>query len=140
MTKSISFQEKVDASMRWCVIGDAMGLPVEKKNKEDRKVLKWQKVSGGPFYAIIDEQSVLLKKGQKFEATEEEVPKAFRDTIICLSKVVEAPESQSAHDDAPYTVVETEGGWNVVDEENELLNEQPLTKQEAEALAEELAK
>jgi hypothetical protein len=102
------------------------------------KVFRWQKIGGGHLYW----RNHIIKPGQVFEATKEELPKSFMDTLICLEpdklkeeekRIKEAATVNLVH----YRVVKApgaEGLWNVVNEAKKAINENPLEKEQAEEL------
>ena len=46
--------------------------------------LKWKKTGGGSFRLASGK---IIKPNQIFEATIEEIPKSFRDVVICLDEI-----------------------------------------------------
>lgn len=47
------------------------------------QAIRWKKIGGGSFYF----KDQVIKSGQIFTATEDEIPKGFRDVIIPLDKI-----------------------------------------------------
>jgi len=84
----------------------------------------------------------IIKRNQRFSATIDEIPKAFRDTIIPVNpeelKSVEAiPDAKVLEMD--YTVKHVNSGWyNVLDSNGKVMNEAKLRKEQAEELLESL--
>ena len=100
--------------------------------------LRWKKVGGGSL-RILDR---IIKPGQTFVAYLEEIPEAFRDTLVCLDegKLPEL-EEELAVPTAPKPIYEVKKeedgkGWNVVNKTSDKkINDAPLrTRKEAEEL------
>jgi hypothetical protein len=100
--------------------------------------LRWQKVGGGS----LRWRNQIIKPGQVFEASLDELPKAFMDILVCLDKdgLQKVKEGVKKETQAPEFLYHLEKDktskihWNVVNEEGKAINEKPLEK----ALAEEL--
>jgi len=100
---------------------------------ETRK--SWKKVGGGSARLTIDGRDRIIKPNEAFLAYDIEIPFAFRDVIICLSKdiPVAAPIIQNVT--TIYKKVsskEEKGMFDIVDGLGKLMNEKPLTKEIAE--------
>lgn len=95
-------------------------------------LLKWKKVGAGSF-RMPDR---IIKPNEVFMAYEHEIPKAFRDIVICLSELdIEVATTEAKFIAAKYEVVIHSPGWyNVVNEEGKPINEKLLRKKEAEQL------
>jgi hypothetical protein len=110
--------------------------------EEDTSVLRWRKIGGSLRLA----NGKIIKPNQVFLAKESEIPKAFRDTVICLSEaeVIERAAVKTAELTkklkAPEGVFKVVGskakGYSVLKEgEDKPINEKPFeTKKEAEDL------
>lgn len=114
------------------------------KKKESSPVLSWVKNGGGTFHTKSGKR---IKPGQIFQAREEEIPKAFRDNIILVTEADmserERKRKRTTKENVPviepvksdFTVVEREDGiFDVVDGQGKAINEQGLSKEEAEEL------
>ena len=109
---------------------------MERTNKPASGTIRWQKIGGGSFRL----GNRIIKPNQKFSATEDEIPQAFRDVVIRLGNVpaaVVTPPIKAV--DSSYTKARTKGGW-VVNSSGKVLNEKALKKEVAEKLIEDLAK
>lgn len=128
-----------------------------KRTKSSRPVkegeIRWVKNGGGIFYMKDGRR---IKPKQIFMAKPEDIPAAFRDTIIPLDldkeeirrmnlaakkpkkKVVPIVEELPAPPATLfYTIVDVEGEegvYNVVDGEGKVINEQPLSDEAAKDL------
>lgn len=98
----------------------------------ERTVLRWKNVSGS-----LRIGNRIIKPGQIFTATEEEVPHAFRDTVLALDPL----PAERVPEPTPlaYSLKKKNGLWNVVDGQGKVLNEEPLPKEQAEELLKTLA-
>ncbi len=82
----------------------------------------------------------IIKPGQQFHASADEIPVLFRDTVECLDQdkldaqareeddIINAPEEN-------YKLKHRGGGWwDVVNERGKVINEKSMKKAEAEQL------
>ena len=121
------------------------------KDPGSEDIMTWKKIGGGSLRF----NGHIIKPGQTFQATRDEIPKAFLDTIVptdfikgdptsprrkpaqgsTITPIVNAPE-------VVYTVkARGTGGWyDVVDSNGKALNEKALKKDIAEKLAHDLLK
>ena len=100
----------------------------------------WWKNSAGSFHAIIDGRHKIIKPGERFQAYEREIPKAFRNTIYSETplpakepvKVAQATFKAvpSETDNALFDVVNVDTG--------KVINGHPLEKDEADLMARDL--
>ena len=116
-------------------------IVAEEKQEEIKEVVKkhnWIHNGGGSFRLG---NGKIIKPKQRFQANLEEIPAAFRDIIQLLDVL---PEIQKKENKLPevkpaiYKVVphpDKEKMFNVVDENNKVINEKPLKEKEAESLA-----
>ncbi len=105
----------------------------------ENKLITWKKVGGGALYL----KNRIIKPGQVFTATEEEIPKAFRDTCIPVDRIdipAPAPIEVTKH---KYTIVprgKSKSYFDIVDSNNKPINEKALRKEDAEQLIQDLEK
>jgi hypothetical protein len=105
----------------------------------DSKKIKWKRIGGGSHRLP---NGTLVESGVPFDATPEEIPKAFRDVIVPvnpeeLQALLEPPDI----DPAPSLYSLKSRGpkaWDVVDGQGKVINEKPLTKAGAEELIKSL--
>jgi hypothetical protein len=123
---------------------------------ETRRPPYWQKIGGGTFQF----GNRYIKPGEKFYAEEEQIPLAFRNSIIKIadgtlvkSKVKNTPEGLKTEEvenpikvsEARYKLVERaceEGAiveYDIIDGQGKIFNEKPLTKEVAEQLIQALS-
>lgn len=117
---------------------------MERKNKptivtvvEPEKLL-WRKIGGG--HLIF--QNRLIKPNETFYAHEKDIPKAFKDSIICVDDVVrqkvvkEQANQVQKTQEVKYKVKVTKDPeqFNVVNENGKAINDKPLIKDLAEEL------
>jgi len=113
-----------------------MGL--ERKKKKLKKVegeIKWRKEGGGS----LRWGNRIIKPGEVFSARPEDIPTAFRDVIVALDKLPETDVVKGKETKYNLSFVE-KGKWNVVDENEKVINETTMTKAEAQKTIEELEK
>jgi len=102
---------------------------------------KWQKIGGGAFHM----NKRIIKPNETFFAFEEDIPKAFRNLCIKLSdgipkKVVPptiAPVKSKGKIPTYSKQLIEEGDeelYNIVNEKGKVINEAPLSKEDAEQL------
>lgn len=114
--------------------------PGEIPEVKDRRI-QWKKLNGG-FFRMPNR---IIKQNQLFWATPEEIPLAFRDTIV----PVHPEELQGVSPEGPpaekipaveseYAIEELEDGtFNIVDNNKKAVNEKPMKSRKR---AEELLK
>ena len=135
----------------------------------NKEVFRWQKKEGGSLHLTINGRRCIIKPGQIFTATEDEVPLAFRDVVIKLDgmsiqeqtkeisgvvpvyekqqldtvnvisdkgrtirKDVSLEEAEEILKDHPLYVVQKK--FNVVTKKGKVINEIPLSEEEADEL------
>lgn len=102
---------------------------------------RWRKLGGGALHL----NNRIIKPGQVFVASPEEIPKAFLDLVECLDRenvptaqiVKEAKMQEVSKPENIYEIVPIEGEetFNVVNTvSGKPINEEPLTSEEAEEL------
>jgi len=100
----------------------------------------WWKNNGGSFYAVIDGRNKIIKPGERFQAYEREVPKAFRDTIHSTEPL--PAKEPVIVTEATFKIVpcETDSAlFDVVNTKTEkVINGHPLEADDAENLAKNL--
>lgn len=97
---------------------------------------QWQKTGGGSL-RLADGR--VIKPGEKFYAAEEDISKAFRDTVIPITALPE-PKKPTPPTPVTFELVEDEedGTWNVVNSEGKKMSDSQLTQEDAEQLKAEL--
>jgi len=118
-----------------------MERTINPKDDTGPKRVLWKKVGGGSLRF----KGRIIKPGEKFKATEEEIPKAFRDTVIALENIVgtmKLPPPPENVVEPVFTVRSRgSGGWyDVVDANDKALNEKALKKDIAEKLVKDLSR
>ena len=120
-----------------------MEIPVEEK---PTGLSQWKKLGGGPF--IMRDwkgKKRIIKKGQVFEARADDIPLAFRDTIVPLQNVVNHPSfdggkgvTKSNYDVRPSP--EKEGFFDIVNNKGKIISEQPMERKDALEIVKQLLK
>lgn len=108
--------------------------------------IRYKKIGGGSFTATINGKARWIKPGEVFDARPEEIPEAFRDTIIPLDMTLKekadaVPAQRKAPSKLLYFVKKRENGvgyYDVVDKDGKVQNEKALRKDKAEELLESL--
>ena len=105
--------------------------------KKKEGTLRWKKTGGGSFHF----NNTIIKPGQIFTAHPDEIPEAFRDIIIPMEAIpedIEIPEVA----EMVFTIQEIEDSTkvNIIDSNEKVINEKPLTKTAAKKLIKELQK
>lgn len=102
----------------------------------------WWKNGGGSFHAIIDGRAKIIKPGERFQAFEREVPKAFRNSIYSTDPL--PPKEPVIITEATFKAVPSETDsalFDVVNVNNgKVINGHPLEEKDAEDLAANLNK
>lgn len=113
------------------------------KRVKETGAIRWKKEGGGSFTAYIGGKKKMIKPGQVFVARLDEIPEAFRDTIVPVDGV-ELEVAKKAEDSVDvakltYTISPKGGNWfNVLDAEGKQVNEKSLRRLEAEELVRSL--
>ena len=108
-----------------------------KKNNDD---IRWIKTGGGIFYLHRQGKTYIIKPGERFTATLEEIPEAFRDTVKPLDgtpiqTLVDRVEDNIDVTKAEYTLNHRGGGYyDVLDAQGKVISEGALRKEKAEEL------
>jgi hypothetical protein len=101
------------------------------------KKVQWRKTGGGTFRM---RDGRIIKPNQVFKASPDEIPKAFRDTIIPLESLPEETEPV-INPSIKFGIKERGAGWfdvvNLVS--NKVMNKGALRRVAAEKLLEELS-
>lgn len=106
---------------------------IQKQKKLDLiipKPIRWKKIGSGGFLF----NNRYIKPGQTFTATVEEIPLAFRDVIVPIEdvptdKLLVNPETLYKKE-----LIEGTNTYNIVSSTGKILNENPVTLEEAEKL------
>ncbi|TSA08014.1 MAG: hypothetical protein D4R73_09160 [Deltaproteobacteria bacterium] len=97
---------------------------------------QWKLLSNKSFRMVSGR---IIKPNQVFEATEEEIPKAFRDLIVPMTPVPEEPALEVAP--GGYSIMSRGPGWyDVVDAHGKVVNEGALRQADAQKLLGDLGK
>ena len=119
----------------------------------DSEKVKWVNKGGGSFYANINGKIKIIKPGEVFNASLDEIPESFRDVLRQLPlEGEELPKTKAAPVEKPTPVVEEEpptaleysvvprsaGYFDVVDKNGKVVNEKALRATAAEELVESL--
>jgi hypothetical protein len=134
-------------------------IKTETTQSQEPKKYWFRKVGGGSF-AILHEngKKEIIKPNQKFQATMEQIPKAFKDVVLPLenipseNKVVpQQPKSEvklPTYSTTPHVHTEEEKAvegfdetvelWDIVDMKGKVLNGVPLKKENAEQFVKDL--
>ena len=109
------------------------------------ELITFKKVGGGAFRF----ENRIIKPGQVFKATWEQIPKAFhnlfevvadtKNAIVLGNQVKKKPEPEK-YVKSEFTIQEIEGEEtvNIVDSQGKVINDEPLEKEEAEKLIKSL--
>ena len=112
-------------------------------NQKQSKPISWRKIAGTFTLRRQDGSKETIGRGQIFLALPEEIPLAFRDTIVPVD-----PAELEAQTNPPLDVVspgyrivaaKLPGRFNVTDASGKVMNEKGLTKIEAQKLLDSLA-
>ena len=99
----------------------------------------WKKVGGGSLRF----NGKIIKPGQTFRASVDEIPKSFRDLVIPLEKIVEKGEEPIVVVNTVYSMQprgKSKSLFDIVDGNGKVLNEKALNKETAQKLIEDLSK
>lgn len=93
--------------------------------------IRWRKIGGGSF--ILNNR--FIKPGQVFTAKASEIPFAFRDLVIPLDKLPDPDVNLLIKKQVNYVItpVADTDTYNIVDKQGKILNEAPMSKEEAES-------
>lgn len=112
-----------------------------KKSEEPNEIYRWRKIGGGGCRLVIKGSKKIIKPNQVFEATEEEVPEAFRDVIIKIDAKAIQEYKEILGSLPTFEAKEREdeeGVWDVFNGKGKKLNEKGLTKEKADKFIETL--
>lgn len=110
---------------------------------------RWRKIGGGSFRL---RSGRIIKPNQEFVAEESQIPEAFKDLVVEVEPTEQeqptvrrttppspdtAPEKPEpeAEEEKGYSMVEVEGEegqYNIIGPSGKVMNDKPLTKEEAE--------
>lgn len=127
----------------------------EKKEEEEPKVVAktptdprvwFQKVGGGSFHARIGGQKRIIKPGERFQALPEEIPAAFKDSIIPMIpgqdiQVGKANLSPSMINRPAYNLrpsISSPGMYDIINASGKIVSEKSETKEVAEQMIKHL--
>lgn len=99
------------------------------KTDDTTDMVRWRKTGGGSFRMG---NGRIIKPNQVFWAAPEDIPKAFRDVVIPLTKV--PPPDPVPEAVAPqYEIQSHSPGWyDIVDGQGKVVNERALRRAEAD--------
>lgn len=113
---------------------------MERTNKK----LEWRKLGGGSLHW----NHQIIKPGQIFKASKDELPEAFMDSLECLSVLPEKQQEEVKEEEAKKPVYKLKKNeklsvkgapvYDIVDGDGKVVSEEPLPKKEANAIIEEL--
>jgi hypothetical protein len=122
-------------------------------SQEDPRPM-WQKVGGGSLHVLLGGKRTIIKPGQKFRAYQEEIPKAFRDVVVCLDDVEQAKLAKKVpvlpFSKKPVVVIRPkymlrpsvteEGLFDIVNENGKIISEvtHPVTEDEGNKMIKEM--
>jgi len=103
------------------------------------EVIRWKKMGGGAFML----NGRLIKPGQVFTASVEQIPKSFRDVCVPLEALPEPPAPPPLEVKTALYSVKARGEsklwFDVVDSNGKVINEKALKKEAAEQFAKDLS-
>ncbi len=102
--------------------------------------LKWKKIGGGTFRLA---RGKIIKPNQIFSASKDEIPNAFKDSVILLDKNIQIDDAkiikEESNDVEKYKLHSKGGGWyDILNATGKVINEKNLRKDDAEALLKNL--
>jgi len=101
---------------------------------EEAKTISWKKLGGGSFRLATGR---IIKPNQIFDATEAEIPKAFRDVVVPVKPLPPEPKLEVVS--GGYSVRHRGSNWyDVMDGQGKTLNEKALRQDDARRLIESL--
>lgn len=115
-----------------------------KRNKAKPGEIRWRKDGGGSFYMRKNGKVKIIKPGQIFLASPDDIPEAFRDVVVPVEgeelKTLQKKDAKAAKKATVYSLKHKGGGKYIVEDgEEKQINEGTLTKKEAEELIETLS-
>ena len=103
------------------------------------KEYRWKKIGGGTLRYI---RGHIIKPGEVFIATEQEIPQAFRSKVVALDEVSPSTDKKQAPtvNNPHYEIVPSGAGWfDVVNTASRKpINEKKLREADAEKVLKEL--
>jgi len=114
------------------------------RTKTNKDIL-WAKTGGGTFHLRRNGKVRIIKKGQRFTAALEEIPVAFRDTVVPadgsrISQIQEKDLDIEVTKLDYYLESQGHGWYDVIDSKGKVINESKLRKAKAEELLDSLKK
>ena len=110
------------------------------RTKSINEPIRWKKIGGGHFMF----NGRMIKPGQVFTARVDQISKNFRDLCVPLDELPPPPEEAPVEViKAVYTVHprgKSKTWFDVIDSRGKVINEKALQKEQAERLANDLAK
>ncbi len=95
-----------------------------KRTKTNKDKIWWIKKGGGSFRM----KGRIIKQNEKFQARLDEIPKAFRDNVLPLEKVVETDETFKASPSAyTYKKRGSSNWYDVFDGQGKQVNQKALS-------------
>lgn len=116
---------------------EVVPVKVEEPVVVETTKLRWKKLGGGS----LRWNNQIIKPGQVFEASLEDLPKAFLESLQCLepekkATLVTSLEKEKQIPEVLYKLKKIKGSdlYNLINAENKALNEEPLTLDAAEKM------
>jgi len=116
----------------------------EEREINPNEVFRWKKLGGGSSRLMIKGQRKIIKPGQVFTATEDEVPVAFRDVMVKIDNLpIEGGKAPVILINPEYKLKprdEDADEWDIVkwdpikEKEGKKINDVPLSKEKAEKM------
>lgn len=109
-------------------------MTIKRAKKTEEPTLSWRKIGGG---TLTLKDGTEVKPNGIFKAKASDIPAAFMDTIQRVDNPTpstQQPTTVETGDEATFSKVEVEGGWDVLDTAGAKQNEEPLTEEEADEL------
>ena len=101
--------------------------------KEVSNIITWKKVGGGSLRLKIEGKRRIIKSGQIFRATAEEISEGFRDVVIPQEKIP-TPKIEGVIPIEYSIEPRSKGYWDIIDSFGKVLNEKALRRKEADEL------
>lgn len=112
----------------------------EGKKGQESGLLRFRKIGSGVFRM----NGRIIKPNEEFYAHFDQIPKAFRNVIICLDEkeliAIQSGAIGLKRDKAKFEIKQVlPNQWNVINSTGKVMNETPLTEEEAIKLADILS-
>lgn len=145
LVEGLKLEEKIDVKDIDTVYSKKPEEEVKKVEVQDEKPkeIRWRKTGGGSFRLGPGRNHKIIKQNQVFLARPDEIPLAFRDTIIPVD-ALEEKEGRPVKSATHYKIVKVEAGEeNLYDVINSTsgkpMNQKPFDLEKANSLLEALS-